>query len=101
MDIRFVTIHQSLVQPLLLGGAERKLTLANALLILVLTVGGGFNLKTLLLAAILATVVQGFIVWMAKKDPQMLAVWTRHQKYQAYYPPQAKTDVSTPQIPER
>lgn len=82
-------LHPSLVRPILLGGAERDLVLLNALAVAVLVLGVGPHVLTLLLGGLLATVGQAALVLAARHDAQMWRVYSRHIRYQTYYPARA------------
>jgi len=82
---RATPLHPSLTRPILLGGAERELVIIEGTTIVALSLGVGFHLLTLLLAAILATVGHSLLTVAAKADPQMLRVYTRHVRYQSFY----------------
>ncbi len=85
---RFNIIHQSLVQPILLAGAERPLAIANWIASAALILGGG-QWYTAALGVLLATVGHWALVQAAKVDPQFSQVYIRHYRYQERYPAQA------------
>lgn len=87
-EIRRVVIHQSLVRPLLLGGAERDLVLVNGSIAAGLIFGAG-SWQAALLGVAFAIGGHAIMVWMAKKDTRGFAVYKRHIEYQSYYPAQA------------
>jgi type IV secretory pathway TrbD component len=90
---RKIVIHQSLIRPILIGGAERGFALVNGVVAAALI----FGIGSLLAAAygVLQTLgVHWALVRVAKKDPQFFAVYKRHVQYQIYYP--AKAHFSAP-----
>ncbi len=82
-------LHPALVRPILLGGAERELVLANILLILVLLLGVGPHPFTLLVATLQATGGHTLLVLAARYDPQIFRVYARHLRTQSHYPARA------------
>ena len=88
-DLRLNVVHQSLVRPVLVMGAERSLAIA-----LWATVAGlllpwkGWG--TTVSALLLATVGHAVLIYLAKVDPQFSQVYIRHFRYrQDYYPARA------------
>lgn len=82
---RRVAVRQSLVRPLLLVGGERRATVINfaiAIVIVLIT----RSLIGILVAVFLAGLVQAMLKVLAKKDPQSLETVSRHLKYQHFYP---------------
>lgn len=86
---RTVSLHRALTRPLLLAGAERMLVILNGTLIAVLVMGVGLTTITLTIAALLATVGFWGLRMAAHHDPQLSAVFARHQRYQTIYLAQA------------
>lgn len=83
--MRRIPIHQSLLRPALILGAERDLLLCSGLLALLVGVGG-FTLYSAL-AGFLFWVAASFVLRrMAKHDPVMSKVWLRHVRQQEFYP---------------
>ncbi|MGO9454331.1 MAG: conjugal transfer protein TrbD [Candidatus Binataceae bacterium] len=94
---RLNVIHQSLVRPVLLAGAERPLALANWIAAAALILGGG-RWYTAALGALLATAGHWALVQAAKIDPQLSQVYIRHWRYQQdYYP--ARPSIHAPAPP--
>jgi type IV secretory pathway TrbD component len=81
---RLNIIHQSLVRPILLAGAERPLAIANWIASAALILGGG-QWYTAALGALLATGGHWALVLAAKVDPQFSRVYIRHYRYQDAY----------------
>jgi type IV secretion system protein TrbD len=90
MEQQRTPIHQSLVRPILLAGAERRLAILNWLIMAALIFGVGLHLYTLALAALLGTVGHWGLRQAAKFDPQLSEVYVRHLHYQRFYPPRAE-----------
>ena len=94
---RRTPIHVSLTRPLLLGGAERELVLANGTIIAALLFGVGFHWASLTVAALLATAGHWGLRRAAGHDPQLSRIYLRHIRYQDFYTAQAA--VQTPPAP--
>ena len=101
---RRTPIHLSLTRPLLLGGAERELVLANGTLIAALLFGVGVHWASVTTAGFLATVGYWGLRRMARHDPQLSRIALRHIRYQDLYPAQAPVQappaVVFPSVPE-
>ena len=95
---RLNVIHQSLVRPVLLAGAERPLAIANWITAAALIFGGGLHWYTVAMGAFLLTVGHWALVQAAKFDPQLSQVYVRHIRYQDYYPARAPISASPPRI---
>jgi len=87
-ELRTVVLHQSLIRPLLLGGAERTLAMINGVISSALIFGIG-SWQAAVLGVIFAVVVHWLLVQLAKKDTQFFDIYKRHLQYQDYYPAQA------------
>lgn len=85
---RKVVLHQSLIRPILLGGAERTLALLNGVISAGLIFGIG-SWQAAVLGVIFAVVVHTVLVKLAKEDDQFFEVYKRHIQYQDIYPAQA------------
>lgn len=94
---RKTIIHQSLVRPILIGGAERTLAFINGVIGAALVFGIGS-----IVAAAYGVCQVLFVHWalvkLAKKDPQFFDVYKRHVKYQTYYPAKAHFSAPSPFI---
>ena len=95
---RVSTVHRSLTQPILLGGAERSLAIANWITAASLILGGGLHWFTVVTGAFLLTAGHWALVEAAKYDPQLSRVYVRHVRYQDYYPARGSIDASPPHI---
>jgi type IV secretory pathway TrbD component len=96
MEPRFTPIHQSLVRPILLAGAERPLAIANWITAAALILGAG-TWYTAALGILLATAGHAVLVHAAKIDPQFSRVCVRQFRYQDRYP--ARTSAWAPPPP--
>ncbi len=92
-DRRILPIHQSLVQPLLILGAERELVIVSAIAAAMLI----FSLANAYFAVV------GILFWflaltglqrLAKADTQMSKTYVRHVRYRSYYPACAHSSAS-------
>ena len=103
---RLNIIHQSLVRPVLLAGAERSLAIANWITAAALILGAG-QWYTAALGALLATAGHWALVEAVKIDAQLSQVYVRHWRYQqdcyparasiwAPAPPRVRPTVPTP-----
>jgi type IV secretion system protein VirB3 len=78
-------IHQSLIRPILLGGAERTLVLLNMTLTVMLIFGAGLQISTMLSAIFLIVFGQGILVRLGKYDANFSQVYLRHIRYKDFY----------------
>ena len=93
---RLNVIHQSLVRPVLLAGAERPLAIGNWIAAAALILGGG-RWYTAAVGVLLATVGHWALVQAAKIDPHLSQVYIRHFRYeQDCYPARASIWASAP-----
>ena len=83
-----IPVHRFSFRHNLVLGYDRELIMFAGLMVSALV----FNAQTLVAA------IYGVILWvaalallrlMAKADPQMRAVYMRHQRYKRYYPPRS------------
>lgn len=81
------TIHQSLVRPVLFGGAERGVSVLSVSAAIGIPMFAGLHVLTVAIALALAFPVHGLGVWLAKRDPQMIAVYLRSLSASDYYVP--------------
>jgi len=95
---RVRAIHRSLIQPILLAGAERPLAIANWITAAALIFGGGLHWYTVAMGTFLLTLGHWALVQAAKFDPQLSQVYVRHIRYQDYYPARALISASPPRI---
>src|SRR6476661_5894343 len=89
-------IHASLHRPVLFAGAEPPAVIVEVCTAFALVFGVGLHVATLLLAGFYLTVVHGLMVWVAKQDPQMSALYLRSLSGRDFYAPHAGIQASTP-----
>ncbi|MGE0047738.1 MAG: VirB3 family type IV secretion system protein [Acidithiobacillus sp.] len=78
-----MTLHQSLIRPLLVAGGEREATFALWFVCIAAPIL--FSLWLIPVSVIVGGVGQGFLRASAKKDPQGFGVVRRHWGQQAFY----------------
>ena len=88
MALRTIAIHQSLVRPILLGGAERAAALLNGIFCASFGMTTG-SVVTVVICIIGFFVVHQALVALANVDPQWLGCYSRHIKLRDYYPAQS------------
>ncbi len=76
-----VTVHQSLTQPILLGGVPRSYAILTGTLAAVL----GLGLQQLWVALPMAFILHALGVWWTKRDPFWFQVLRRHLREKPYY----------------
>ena len=89
-------IHASLHRPVLFAGAEPAVVIVEVSTAFALVFGVGFHVATLLLAGFYLTVVHGMMVWVAKQDAQMSALYIRSLGAGDFYAPHAPIRGPTP-----
>ena len=89
-------IHASLYRPVLFAGAEPPAVIVEVTTAFALVFGVGLHLATVLLAVFYLTVVHGVMVWIAKQDPQMSALYIRGLAARDFYTPHAGLNAPTP-----
>ena len=92
-------IHASLYRPVLFAGAEPPVVVLEVTTAFALVFGVGLHAATLLLAAFYLTVVHTLMVWVAKQDPQMTALYVRSLPANDFCPPHA--GIHAPPAPVR
>lgn len=93
-QLRQIPIHRAVVRPLLLAGGERELVLLNAIIIAALVLGVGFHWFSFSVAALLATVGQWGLCYLAEYDPQFRQIYLRHLRYKDCYSAQGRREMS-------
>lgn len=80
-------IHQSLVRPQLILGAERELALLAVMISAFIAYCAylAFNLLLGIVAFVLWTVMISMLRRMSKADPMMFGNYRRHIRYKAHY----------------
>lgn len=67
-------VHRALAEPILLAGAPRALAIVNG----TVAAAVGIGLRLWIAGLVMAVVGHGFSVFVARRDPQILAVARRH-----------------------
>lgn len=80
-------IHQSLIRPVLFGGAERGITVLSASAAIGIPLFAGLHVLTIAVALAFAFPVHGLGVWLARRDAQMVAVYLRSLSASDHYVP--------------
>lgn len=81
------TIHPSLIKPVLFGGVERGVAVMSASAAIGIPLFAGLHPLTLAIAFVFAFPMHGLGVWMARRDPQMIAVYVRSLSARDHYVP--------------
>lgn len=91
-------IHASLYRPILFAGAEPAVVVLEATTAFGLVFGIGLHVATVLLAAFYLTVVHALMVWVAKQDPHMTALYVRSLAACDFYTPHATVHAAAPYV---
>lgn len=78
-------IHSALYRPVLFAGAEPAVVIMEVGTAFALVFGVGLHVATVLLALFYLTVVHAVMVWVAKQDPQMIALYVRSVGARDFY----------------
>lgn len=81
------TIHPSLIRPVLFGGAERGVAVVASSAAIGIPLYAGVHALTIAIALIFAFPIHALGVWMAKEDPQMIAIYLRSLSGKDHYLP--------------
>lgn len=96
-------IHASLYRPVLFAGAEPAVVVLEMTTAFALVFGIGLHVATVLLAVFYVTVVHSVMVWVAKQDAHMTALYVRSLSARDFYAPHAglpaPSPVAFPSIP--
>jgi type IV secretion system protein VirB3 len=76
----FATVHRSLAEPILLGGAPRAVAIANGTLAAAISLG----LRLWIAGLVIWSIGHFVAVWAAKRDAQFVDVGRRHLRYPAH-----------------
>lgn len=79
-------MHASLYRPVLIAGAEPAVVVLEMSTAFALVFGVGLHITTVLLAVFYLTVVHSLMVWIAKQDPHMTALYVRSLGARDFYP---------------
>ncbi len=91
-------IHPALYRPVLFAGAEPAVVALEVTTAFALVFGVGLHVATLLLAFMYLTVGHAVMVWVAKQDPQMTALYVRSLASRDFYPPHASVHAAPPPV---
>ena len=89
-------IHASLIRPVLFAGAEPAVVIVETCVVFALLFVVGIHVVTVAIAAFWLTVVHSVMVWVAKQEPQMTALYVRSLSGRDFYAPLARAHMSTP-----
>ncbi|MCY1668958.1 VirB3 family type IV secretion system protein [Rhizobium sp. SL86] len=76
----FATVHRSLAETILLGGAPRAVAIANGTLAAAVSLG----LRLWIAGLVIWAIGHFAAVWAAKRDAQFVDVGRRHLRYPAH-----------------
>lgn len=82
---RTLPVHSALLRPILIGGADRELALANGVICVALIFGIGISKYTLGVVVLLLTVGHWGLVRVCRYDPFFRHVYVRHVQLRDYY----------------
>ena len=82
---RTLPVHSALLRPILIGGADRELALANGVICVALIFGIGVSKYTLGVVALLLTIGHWGLVRVCRYDPFFRHVYVRHVQLRDYY----------------
>ena len=91
-------VHASLYRPVLFAGAEPAVVVLEVTTAFALVFGVGLHVATVLLAVFYLTVVHAVMVWVAKQDPHMTALYVRSLGARDFYPPHGGHRGSPPPV---
>ena len=80
-----IEIHQSLVRPVLIAGAEREMAILIGICAVLVWIAGK-DFSSFILALAIWFIGIFFARQAAKSDGQMVKIFMRHIKYQEFYP---------------
>lgn len=83
---RLIRLHTALTRPVLFAGADRGLALANGVIALALVFGIGPSWATIGVAGMLLGVGHVSLVLLAKREPELRALYVRHVQHATIYP---------------
>ena len=91
-------MHASLYRPVLIAGAEPAVVVLEFSTAFALVFGVGLHVATVLLAVFYLTVVHSVMVWIAKQDPHMTALYVRSLGTRDYYPAHSAALTAGPHV---
>ena len=89
-------IHASLIRPVLFAGAEPPVVIVETCVVFALLFVVGLHVLTVAIALFWLTVVHSTMVWVAKQEPQMSALYVRSLSGRDFYAPHARAHAPTP-----
>lgn len=89
-------VHASLIRLVLFAGAEPAVVIVETCVVFALLFVVGIHVVTIAIAAFWLTVVHSMMVWVAKQEPQMTALYVRSLSGRDFYTPLTRAHVSTP-----
>lgn len=90
-----IEVNRALLRPILFCGAERRSTIIYGTISMAVAAASNFKSPGIYLGPLLFVGCHLFFVWIAKMDPQMIAVYSRHIRYkQAFYPAKSGASVN-------
>ena len=72
-----VPVHRSLIEPILIAGAPRSVSILNG----TLAAAVGLGLRVWLAGLVIWLVGHALAVWVTRKDPDFLVVLSRHARH--------------------
>ena len=91
-------MHASLYRPVLIAGAEPAVVVLEMSTAFALVFGIGLHVATVLLAVFYLTVVHSVMVWIAKQDPHMTALYVRSLGARDFYPAHSAALQAAPSV---
>jgi type IV secretory pathway TrbD component len=91
-------VHPSLYRPVLFAGAKPAVVVMEVTTAFALVFGVGLHVATVLLAAFYLTVVHSLMIWVAKQDAHMIALYVRSLSGRDFYPPHGSPHASSPPV---
>ncbi len=91
-------IHPSLVQAVLIAGAEREYTIMIGLVSVLLWIAGK-SILAFVLAVLTWVIGMAIGRFAAKKDPQAMKIWLRHLRYHDAYQASERVRCTVRSIP--
>ena len=97
-----VEVNRALLRPILFCGAERKSAIIYGTLALIVAASSNFKAPGIYIGPVIFIICHLFFVYLAKKDPQMIALYLRHIKYsQPHFPARGSASVKADLIQVR
>jgi type IV secretion system protein TrbD len=91
-------IHPALYRPVLFAGAEPAVVALEVTTAFALVFGAGLHVATILLALFYLTVVHAVMVWVARHDPDMTALYVRSLACRDFYLPHGSVHGGSPSV---